>query len=141
MKNNTTLIIMCLLLAGFLAVAGCSKYADPELKITNTLTKISEDPITGNITYDVSITVANIGQNNAYKVNLLTILSTPKDLPEYRFTNKNFNVGEVEKGKSETVSEHMILPTTKTNYDLIISGSREPEVDTKVSSVSSNMME
>ena len=139
MKQYSTIIITCLLIA-FLAVAGCSKYADPELKITNSITKASEDPITGNITYDVTITVENTGQNNAYQVKVLTILSTPQDLPEYRFINQNFEIGEVEKGANETVSGQMILPATKANYDLISSGTRKPEIETKVTSATSNMM-
>jgi hypothetical protein len=140
MKNHTVVTIICLIVAGFILSAGCSKYADPELKITSNLIKTSEDPTTGNITYDVAITVENTGQNNAYQVKLLTILSTPKDLPEYRFINRNFEIGDVEKGKSKTASEQMVLTATKANYDLIISGSRNPEIETKVSSVTSNAM-
>lgn len=140
MQNYTRIIVICLLMVGFLAVAGCSKYAEPDLKVSSNLTKISEDPKTGNITYNVIIAVANSGQNNAYKVSLLTILSTQKNLPEYRFINRNFEVGDVEKGKTVTVSGNMVLQTTKSNYDLIISGSEEPEIDTKVSSASSNVM-
>lgn len=141
MKNNITLIILItLLVAGSLIVAGCSKYAEPELKISNNITKISEDQTTHNITYNVIVSVTNTGQNNAYKVSLLTILSTPKDLPEYRFTNKVFDIGTVEKGKTETSSARMTLQTTPSNYDLLISGSRSPDIDTSMKSVSSNVM-
>ena len=140
MNAFCTYAITGLLLVAFIAAAGCSKYADPELKITSNLTKISEDQTTGNITYNVAVTVTNTGQNNAYHVRVLTILSTPKDLPEYRFINHNFDIGEVEKGKSESATVQLILPATRSTYDLIISGSRDPEIETKLASVTSNVM-
>lgn len=139
MKNVIGILII-LLIAGSILITGCTKYADPVLKITSNLTKISEDSATGNITYDVTITVANIGANNAYQTKLLLILSTPKDLPEYRFINRNTDVGEVDKGTTKTFTERMILPTTKANYDLIIAGSKQPEVETKLTSATSNIM-
>lgn len=129
-----------LIIAGLILTAGCSKYADPELKITSNITKIADDPATGNITYNVAFTIANTGQNNAYQVIVLALLSTPKDLPEYRFVNTNIDVGEIDKGESKIFTEQMILPATRENYDLIISGSRQPEVETKLTSVTSSVM-
>lgn len=132
--------IICAILACMVLFAGCSKYADPKLDITNNITKISEDQVTGNITYDLSITVSNTGDNNAYQVKVLAIISTPKDLPEYRFSASTIDVGEVLKGEQETLTRQMVLPTTRANYDLIISGSRAPEIETKLTSVTSNVM-
>ncbi len=140
MKSPIQFLII-LLIAGMMVIAGCTKYAEPELKIMSNLTKISEDPVSGNITYDVQATVANVGSNNAYQVRLLAILSTPKDLPEYRFINKNIEVGDVEKGKTQIVTERMILPTTKSNYDLISSGSLQPVIEIRLISSSSNIMD
>lgn len=140
MNNSVIVGILLLILAGLCLTAGCSKYADPELKIGSDIRKIADDPVTGNITYDVLITVTNTGENNAYQVKVLAILSTPKDLPEYRFVNVNINVGEVRKGENVTFTERMILPVTRANYDLMISGSRQPEVETKLTSVTSNVM-
>jgi hypothetical protein len=133
-------ILVILLITGFVALAGCTKYADPELKITTNLSKISEDPTSGNITYDVRVTVANQGTNNAHKVKVMTILSTPKDLPDYRFTNRNTDVGDVAKGTVQTFTEQMTLPATKANYDLIIAGTQQPGVEAKIMSASSNVM-
>lgn len=140
MNNPVITVIIVLMLVGVCLIAGCSKYADPELKISNNLTKITDDPATGNITYDLLLTVTNTGENNAYQVKVLAILSTPKDLPEYRFVNANINVGEIRKGETKTFTERMVLPATKENYDLITSGSRQPEVETKLTSVTSNVM-
>ena len=139
MKKIITILTFLLIIGGII-IAGCTKYADPELKITSNSSKISEDATTGNITYDISLVVANVGTNNAYQVKMLTILSTPKDLPEYRFTSKNTDVGEINKGVTKTFTERMILPTTKSNYDLIIAGSKKPEIETKLTSVTSNVM-
>lgn len=132
--------IFCMIITGLVLTAGCSKYADPELVITSNSTKLSEDQATGNITYDVSVTVKNSGENNAYRVKVLTILSTPKDLPEYRFETSTIDVGDIPAGKQETLTRQMILPATRANYELIIAGSRNPEVETKLTSVSSNVM-
>jgi len=132
--------LLILLISGFILTAGCSKYAEPELKFTTNITKISDNPANGEIVYDVAVSIANTGQNNAYQVKVLTVLSTPRDLPEYRFTNKNSEVGEVEKGTTKTVSERMTLMATKTNYDLLTSGSRSPDVEVTPLSVSSNVM-
>jgi len=140
MKKNPVTSVTIILFTAMILCAGCSKYADPKLDITSTFSKISEDPVTGNITYDISVTIANTGDNNAYQVNLLTILSTPRDLPEYRFTSTTFTVGDVLKGEKHSLNQQVILPATKTNYDLIISGTRTPEIDTKVTSVSSSVM-
>ena len=140
MKNSLITVIIVLILVSVCLIAGCSKYADPELKIGSNLTKITDDPATGNITYDLLLTVTNTGDNNAYQVKILAILSTPKDLPEYRFVNANINVGDVRKGEMKTFTERMTLPATRANYDLITSGSRQPEVETKLTSVTSNVM-
>jgi len=134
------LVLITLLIAGTVALSGCTKYADPELKVTTNLSKVSDDPATGNITYDVKLTVANTGTNNAYRVKVMTILSTAKDQPEYRFVNRNTDVGDVEKGTVSTFTERMVLPATKTNYDLITAGTQQPDVESKVMSVSSNVM-
>jgi len=137
---RTILLILVLLLGGMVAISGCTKYADPELKITTNLSKVSDDPGTGNITYDVKLTVANVGTNNAYRVKVMTILSTAKDQPEYRFTNRNTDVGDVEKGDLKTFTERMTIPATKTNYDLIMAGTQQPSVENQIMSVSSNVM-
>lgn len=132
--------LLCFVIAGTILTAGCSKYADPELQITTNLTRVSDDVQTGNITYDMTVDVTNIGNNNAYQVKLLVLLSTPKSLSEYRFINKNIDVGDVEKKTTKTFTERMTLPATKQNYDLIMSGSQKPEIETKITSVTSNMM-
>ena len=129
-----------LLIAGSVTISGCTKYADPDLKITSNLSKVSDDPGTGNITYDVKLTVANVGTNNAYKVKILTILSTAKDQAEYRFTNRNTDAGDIEKGTVKTFTERMTIPATKTNYDLITTGKQQPNIETQIMSVSSNVM-
>lgn len=129
-----------LLIAGSVTISGCTKYADPDLKITSNLSKVSDDPGTGNITYDVKLTVANVGTNNAYKVKILTILSTPKDLSEYRFTSRTTDAGDIEKGAVRTFNERMTLPATKANHDLIIAGTQQPAIETKIMSVSANVM-
>jgi hypothetical protein len=129
-----------LLIFGAVAISGCTKYADPDLKITSNLSKVSDDPGTGNITYDVKLTVANVGTNNAYKVKVMTILSTPKDLSEYRFASRTTDAGDIEKGAVRTFTERMTLPATKTNHDLIIAGTQQPAIETKIISVSANAM-
>ncbi len=140
MKRILITAIAIILFTAMILCAGCSQYADPKLDITSSFEKNSEDPSTGNITYDITVTIANTGENNAYQVNLLTILSTPRDLPEYRFTSTTFTVGDVLKGTRQTLNQQVILPATKTNYDLIISGTRTPEIETKITSVSSSVM-
>lgn len=137
--NNLILGLGCLLVFSIL-IAGCSKYADPELEITSELTRISGDPVTNSITYDVLITATNTGTNNAYRVRLLTILSTPKSLPEYRFVSANIDAGDIEKRSYRTYTQQLVLQATKANYDLIMNGAQEAEVETKVSSMSSNVM-
>jgi hypothetical protein len=140
MNKTSISCIILLIFTGMVLAAGCSKYADPELDITSTLTKVSEEPASGNITYSVSVTVSNTGENNAYQVKVLAILSTPKDLPEYRFTAETIGVGEVRSGQQETFTRQMVLPATRANYDLIISGSRNPDIETKITSVTSSVM-
>lgn len=137
--NNLIIILGCLLVLSILT-AGCSKYADPELEITSELSRISGDPATNSITYDAVITVTNTGSNNAYRVKLLTILSTPKSLPEYRFVSANIDAGDIEKRTYRTFTQQLVLQATKANYDLIMSGAQTPEIETKVSSMSSNVM-
>ncbi|MDD1729944.1 MAG: hypothetical protein LUQ50_12855 [Methanospirillum sp.] len=134
------LFLVILLIAGAVAISGCTRYADPELKITTNLSKVSDDPASGNITYDVKLTVANVGANNAYKVRVMTILSTPKDLSEYRFTSRNTDAGDIEKGTVRTFTERMTLPATKANYDLITAGTQQPAIETKIMSISANVM-
>ncbi|HWQ63369.1 MAG TPA: hypothetical protein VN429_03055 [Methanospirillum sp.] len=133
------LFLVVLLIAGAVVISGCTKYADPDLKITSNLSKVSDDPA-GNITYDVKLTVANVGTNNAYKVKVMTILSTPKDLSEYRFDSRTTDAGDIEKGAVRTFTERMTLPATKANHDLIIAGTQQPAIETKIISVSANVM-
>ena len=112
------IVLTIILILGSLITAGCTKYSEPVLKITTNATKISENAATGSIEYDVRVTIANTGDNNAYKVKILTVLSTPKDLSEYRFTNKNTEIGDILKGTTTTITERMVLNTTKSNYDV-----------------------
>jgi len=140
MNQKYLFAVLGLVFISLVLTAGCSTYAAPELVVTAALTKISDDKETGSITYDATISIENIGQNNAYNVQVMTILSTPKDLPEYRFINKNSEFGDVEKGTTKTITERMILPATMTNYNIIISGAREPEIETTLTSVTASVM-
>ena len=139
MRNQIPMLI-CLLIIAFILIAGCSKYADPELQITSNLTRISDDAQSGNITYDVAIDVANTGNNNAYQVKILALLSTPKSESEYRFSSRTIDVGDIEKKTKKTFTERMTLPATKLHYERIMSGVENPEIETKLTSVTSNVM-
>ncbi|HWQ67020.1 MAG TPA: hypothetical protein VN372_09130 [Methanospirillum sp.] len=140
MKQVLLLAAIGLVLVSLLMAAGCSKYADPDLKITTNLTKVSEDPAAGTVTYDLEMYVTNIGGNNAYSVLVLAILSTPKDKPEYQFTTANIDVGTVEKGKIEHFNRQMVLPLNPANYAQVSSGALIPDVSTTITRVSSNVM-
>ena len=140
MNRNTVVLLTGILLIAAIAGCGCTKYADPVLDISHTITRVSEDPRSGNLTYDLAISIANTGTNNAYQVKILAIISTPHDLPEYRFINSNIDIGDVPKGETRTHTERLVLPATRENYDLIISGTRQPEVDIKPTEITSNIM-
>lgn len=140
MKKNITLIFIVLLFVGSILCAGCNTYAEPELILNSTLQKVHVSPETQEITYDVTVDVTNKGGNNAYDVSVMVIVSTPKDLPEYRFVNDNFEVGTVPKQETISVSRQVTLQMTDSNFDLLSKGTRDAEIEAKVTRVTSNIM-
>ncbi|HPP79095.1 hypothetical protein, partial [Methanospirillum sp.] len=82
--NAVQLMLIGVLLSCILS-AGCSSYAPPELSLVPTIKQVNVSPESRSITYDVSVDIENTGSNNAYGVEVMVLVSTPKDLPEYRF--------------------------------------------------------
>lgn len=138
--TKISLVLLLLLFTGFILCAGCSSYATPELTIVPTITQVNAIPETNTITYDVNLMIENTGSNNAYNVEVMALVSTPKDLPEYRFTHENIQVGTVEKRTSTSVKRQLSLEMTPDNYQKLTSGARQAEVEAKVIKVSSNVM-
>lgn len=134
------LVSIFILVTGFILCAGCSSYAPPELTIVPTLQQVTVSPETNTITYEVSLDIENAGGNNAYDVEVMALVSTPKDLPEYRFTHENIPVGTVDKRTNTTVKRTLSLQMTPDNFQKISSGERQAEVEAKVIKVSSNIM-
>lgn len=130
-------VVFCIF---FIFSAGCSSYAEPEISITPALKQVNTSAETLTITYDITLDIENTGSNNAYDVNVMVLLSTPKDLPEYRFVHDNINIGTIEKHKSTSATRQLSLPMTQENYDIISRGGRKAEVETTVTRVSSNIM-
>lgn len=127
-------LIICIL------CAGCSSYAEPEISIDTTLTRVNISEEDLSVTYDVGVVVSNTGGNNAYSIVVMVILSTPKNLPEYRFVNENIEVGTVLKKESAKASRRMTLPMTRENFSLITSGQVEAEVEARIMRMTSNIM-
>lgn len=138
--TKISLVLLLLLFTGFILCAGCSSYATPELTIVPIITQVNAIPETNTITYDVNLMIENTGSNNAYNVEVMALVSTPKDLPEYRFTHENIQVGTVEKRTSTSVKRQLSLEMTPDNYQKLTSGARQAEVEAKVIKVSSNVM-
>ncbi|MDD3573698.1 hypothetical protein [Methanospirillum sp.] len=138
--TKISLVLLLLLFTGFILCAGCSSYATPELTIVPTITQVNAIPETNTITYDVNLMIENTGSNNAYNVEVMALVSTPKDLPEYRFTHENIQVGTVEKRTSTSVKRQLSLEMTPDNYQKLTSGARQAEVEAKVIKISSNVM-
>ena len=130
----TGVLFLCILLAG------CSSYAPPELSLVPTIKQVNASPESLSVTYDVSVDIENTGSNNAYGVEVMVLVSTPKDLPEYRFVPENIPVGTVEKRSKTTINSQLVLPMTEDNFRKLSSGERQAEVETKVIKVSSNIM-
>lgn len=133
-------IILCILCIGLILAAGCFTYAEPEISMNASLKQVSTSPETNSITYDVTLNVENTGSNNAYDLAVMLLVSTPKDLPEYRFINENIEIGTLPKHESTSVIKQVTLTMTPDNYNRIISGERQAEVEPKVMRVSSNVM-
>ena len=138
--TKISLVLLLLLFTGFILCAGCSSYATPELTIVPTITQVNAIPETNTITYDVNLMIENTGSNNAYNVEIMALVSTPKDLPEYRFTHENIQIGTLEKHTSTSAGRQMSLEMTPDNYRRLSSGQRQAEVETRVIKVSSNVM-
>lgn len=138
--TKISLVLLLLLFTGFILCAGCSSYATPELTIVPIITQVNAIPETNTITYDVNLMIENTGSNNAYNVEVMALVSTPKDLPEYRFTHENIQVGTVEKRTSTSVKRQLSLEMTPDNYQKLTSGARQAEVEAKVIKISSNVM-
>ena len=134
------IVSIFILFAGFVLCAGCSSYAPPELKIVPTMQQVNISPETNTITYEVSLDIENAGGNNAYDVEIMALVSTPKDLPEYRFIHENIPVGTVEKRSTISVKRTLSLQMTPDNFRKLSSGERQAEVEAKVIKVSSNIM-
>ena len=112
---------------------------NPWFTIVPTITQVNA--IKDNtITYDVNLMIENTGSNNAYNVEVMALVSTPKDLPEYRFTHENIHIGTLEKHTSTSAGRQMSLEMTPDNYRRLSSGERQAEVETRVIKVSSNVM-
>lgn len=84
--------------------------------------------------------ITNTGSNNAYDVAVMVLVSTPTDLPEYRFIHENIEVGTIEKKQSTSVKTQLALQMTPDNYSLLSRGERKAEVEAKITSMSSNIM-
>ncbi len=134
------IVSIFILFAGFVLCAGCSSYAPPELNIVPAIQQVNISPETNTITYEVSLDIENAGGNNAYDVEIMALVSTPKDLPEYRFTHVNIPIGTVDKRTKTTVQRSLSLQMTPDNFRKLSSGERQAEVEAKVIKVSSNIM-
>jgi len=134
------IVSIFILFAGFVLCAGCSSYAPPELNIVPAIQQVNISPETKTITYEVSLDIENAGGNNAYDVEIMALVSTPKDLPEYRFIHENIPVGTVEKRSTISVKRTLSLQMTPDNFRKLSSGERQAEVEAKVIKVSSNIM-
>ncbi|NLV26983.1 MAG: hypothetical protein GXY48_07450 [Methanomicrobiales archaeon] len=126
-------------IAGILS-CGCNSYAEPDIEINSSVKLVNLSPSDYTITYDISIDVINKGSNNAYDVRAMSIISTPKDLPEYRFAHENIEIGTIPKQETVSVNRRLSLQMTKANYDLLSQGLRDVDVETKITRVSSNIM-
>jgi len=134
------IVSIFILFAGFVLCAGCSCYAPPELNIVPAIQQVNISPETNTITYEVSLDIENAGGNNAYDVEIMALVSTPKDLPEYRFTHVNIPIGTVDKRTKTTVQRSLSLQMTPDNFRKLSSGERQAEVEAKVIKVSSYIM-
>lgn len=133
-------LLILILLTGSILCCGCNSYAEPELSLNTTISQAGVSEQDHTISYDVMVDVTNTGSNNAYDVMVMVILSTPKDLPEYRFVNENIEIGTVPKHETISSTRRLSLAMTPANYNLLFSGERKPEYETKVIRVSSNIM-
>ena len=97
-------------------------------------------PESNTFNFEVSLDIENAGGNNAYDVEIMALVSTPKDLPEYRFIHENIPVGTVEKRSTISVKRTLSLQMTPDNFRKLSSGERQAEVEAKVIKVSSNIM-
>ena len=140
MKYLYSLIILILILVTCILSAGCSSYAEPEIKLKTSVSQVNASPNADSITYDVAVTISNTGSNNAYNMVIMLILGTPKDLPEYRFITQNVEIGTVPKGETVTVTKSLVLPTTRENFEILSVNKEQPEVEAKVIRVTSNIM-
>lgn len=140
MKPVTSVICIYVLIVGFLLCAGCASYTTPEINIVPTITQVNASPDTLTLTYDVILDITNTGSNNAYDVAVMVLVSTPTDLPEYRFIHENIEVGTIEKKQSTSVKTQLALQMTPDNYSLLSRGERKAEVEAKITSMSSNIM-
>ena len=55
----------------------------------------------------------------------MALVSTPKDLPEYRFIHENIPVGTVEKRSTISVKRTLSLQMTPDNFRKLSSGERQ----------------
>jgi len=120
--------------------SGCSSYATPDISMDTSFIQVNASPDTGNITYDVTVKLKNSGSNNAYDVSIMLLLSTPKDLPDYRFVHENIDIGTIPKGETVNVTKRLDLPMTKENYVILSNNQKKPDVEAKITKVSSNIM-
>jgi hypothetical protein len=140
MNRSFLFIVVSFLFIGSILCAGCNSYAEPKVICNTTVNQVNASELNATITYDVSVEVTNTGLNNAYDVAIMVLLSTPKDLPEYRFVNENIDVGTVPKHETVTIDRRVTLPMTPDNYNLLFRGERKVETETKVTRISSNIM-
>lgn len=135
-----SLIFLSTLLTGCILCTGCNSYAEPEIQVQPELHQVNISEADKTITYDVTVDVTNTGQNNAYDVMVMVIVSTPEDLPEYRLVNDNIDVGTVSKKETVSFTRRLTLPMTQSNFDILSKGEREAVVNAKVTRMSSNIM-
>jgi hypothetical protein len=141
MRSSRHLLTLFVIIVTGIFFAGCSSYATPEISLDTSFVQVNASPETGNITYDVTVDLKNMGSNNAYDVSIMLLLSTPKDLANYRFVYENIDIGTIPKGETVKVTKRMELAMTKDNYDILSKNQDQPEVETKITKISSDIME
>jgi hypothetical protein len=141
MKVSGYLLALSLLIITGIFLAGCNSYAEPDIKMNTKINQVNVSPETNNITYDVTVDLTNTGSNNAYGVTIMVLLSTPKDNANYRFVNENVDIGTINKGDTVNVTKRLELQMTPDNYELLSQNHRQPEVETKLTRVSSSVLD
>ncbi len=121
-----TAIFLCVISIACLLSAGCSSYAPPDLSLTPHIRQVNASAQSLSITYDVSADVENKGENNAYDVEIMIIVSTPKDLPEYRFVHEIIPIGTIEKHSKTEVQKEFTLVVTDALFQKLVSGECQP---------------